>query len=390
MEKKNIYLFISDDSSMYYSAKQSFDGGYTISTSRQPVPLKSTPGNLLSTEIEFATNQAYFSLVRSISYALEFNKDGAAILRQLYYLGKMTEQRAFLTIIEWNGSTGLYEQSYFGRFDFSEKDEDPKSGVFKVPTVDDSAWGVLSTNDETEYAFDCSRNNPNAVEVLLDGINLVDRYTFQTVQAPIYPIDNEKTVHYIPFALVNQDGDSSGILAQSQTAYDFIVASVELPISTNYMFRTFFDLKQVRISGSIEFEWTPPNFATSYGVRARQIISFNSSYGQSINIFDSLTQPLILGKIYTVPFDFTWDLIAGESIFFLCSINNLVASHGIPSFQIVPIVTNTVVEVTTRQQPQIVYGLRAGDLLEEVVNKATYGRYNINSNFFAENNKDIV
>src|ERR1035437_7985233 len=149
--QKNIYCFISDDNGKFLRAKQQGNGDYTITKNAHPYPIKYNPSNILNCQIEFGTNNKYFSLTRSIQYPLDFIKDGAAILRQLYFLGKGREQFAYLTIVQWTGS--MYELCYFGRFEFSKKNEDSKAGMFSIPIIDDSVWGYLSQNDDVAFAI---------------------------------------------------------------------------------------------------------------------------------------------------------------------------------------------------------------------------------------------
>ncbi len=172
--QKNIYCFLKDDLGKYYKATQKVNGDYVITTQGQPFPISINPINLLDSELEFATNTKYNSMVRAVTQPLQFIKDGAAILRHMYHLKKGTEQKFYVIVVEWNGSLtpARYELSYSGRIDFSEKTENPKEGKFTVPVVDDSAWGIISQRDEIEYAIDCTQSNPKAVKVLIDGQTL--------------------------------------------------------------------------------------------------------------------------------------------------------------------------------------------------------------------------
>src|ERR1035437_9029548 len=242
-QQKNLYCFISDENKMFIRAVQEPNGNYTISKSSQPYPIDHNPSNLLNCQIEFGTNNKYFSLARSLQYPLDFIKDGAAILRNLYFLGKGREQKAYLTIIQWNGS--VYELCYYGKFDFKKKDEDSKAGMFSIPVIDDSAWGVLSQNDDVTYAIDCSPTNPKAIKVLFDGITLENRFTFQTIQSII--VHNSSNQSFIiPFVLVNQDGDSAGVLTKDQTFESFNQFTIDiLPYilaNKTFFFTTFYGI----------------------------------------------------------------------------------------------------------------------------------------------------
>lgn len=373
----NIYIFISDENGKFKKAIQQRDGSYLITSNKDPYPIKYNPSNLLKSQMEFATNQKYNSVVRTVSYPLDFIKDGAAILRDLYYNKKNINQKAYVTIVEWNGSTGVYELSYYGRVDFKEKTEDPKSGVFTVPCVDDSAWGVLSQNDGVVYSVDCSPTNPKSIRVLLDGITLLNKYTFQTVDAPVTDYDANQ-YHYIPFVLVNQDGDSSGIISQSQSSGTFNNLG-QLATSPNYFLNTFYAINNVNLTGKITFSWST-NTLPSGDLE----IYFYTSRGNKLSVTPRL-HALIPGKIYSFDFDFTFNLAVDERIFFIAEMNDNAAR----AFTINPIVTNIYLSTKTIQEPFVAYGLRPLDLIQEIVNQATNGRFTINSDWFTVNNKDI-
>src|SRR6185503_9875999 len=272
MAKQRIYCFLTDENKKFYRATQTPTGTYVITSNAQPYPIKFNPSNLFNTQIEFATNTTYFSMVRSINYPLDFIKDGAAILRQAYYLGKGREQKTYLTMVQWNGKTNVYELAYYGRIDYTQKKEDPKSGRFTVPCIDDSAWGLLSQHDDVEYAIDCNATNPKAIKVLVDSINLLNNYTFQTVQAPIVDSRVEDQFQSMPFVLINQDGDSAGLVVAGQTLAPLYFDNHAGPSTwtmVDPLAPGFFLLTQyattIHISGTIKFEWSS-NSGRSGGV----------------------------------------------------------------------------------------------------------------------------
>lgn len=378
---EDVYVFITDRNNMYYRAIEDGRGNYTILKSGDPYPIKYRPVNLLEGDVEFATNSTYFSMARSINYPVEFIKDGAAILRHFYHNGKGTEEWVNVIVVEYNGRVhpNRYELSYKGRVDFTEKNENPKTASFTAPLVDSSAWGILSNNDNMEFEIDCSPSNPKAIPVLYDGITLVNRYTYQTVQAPITHNSAENT-YTVPFVLVNQDGDSAGLLAKSQTLERYSNWFTEhQTTSKSFFLTTFYAIKDVEIDGSFMFEWST-NTMPSGGL----ILYFVTSLNQRFEIFPQQGN-LVRGKIYTLNFNIKLDLAVGENIFFLAVLNDNAARN----FTITPIVTNITVTTRTRQQPSIVWALRPLDLLQTIVSKATFGLFTMNSNFFTVNNKHV-
>lgn len=398
MEKRSVYIFIRDENKKFMRAKLTQDGGYSVSRSSSAYPIYHNPKNLVETEVEFGTNYKYLSLNRVVSYPLQFIKDGAAILRELYHLGKGKDTKAYLSIIEINYNTGKYELSYEGRLDFSQKEEDPKSGIFECPSVDESAWGLISQNENVVYSIDCSSSNSKSVRVLYDGITLLNRYIYQTVQYPIIPYDNSRINHILPFVLINQDGDSSGIVSKSQQYENFDDLANYVKESKSNFFYTHYQLSDVNISGTIEFKITLPDYGTSYNQPGRTLILFRSSLGFTHIVFDTRYEdggivkirPLIENKVYKVDFNFDIDLSAGESIFFVGQFATVATTGGRQPFSFTPIVTNIYVKTKSIQQPAIAYGLRGIDVIKEIVRLCTNGLYSIDSTFLTENNNDIV
>lgn len=380
-DQKRVYCFISDENKKFHTAIQQADGTYAITKNSQPFPIKFLPPNIIDCPIEFGTNKSYFSLVRSVNYPLNFIKDGYAILSNLYYLGRGPNEIAYLTIIEWNGIKNIYELSYYGRFDFYKKVDNPKTMEFSIPTLDDSVWGILSQKDSVKYSIECNENNPKAIRVLFDGITFLNKYTFQTVQSPITKIAVNSTFT-IPFVLINQDGDSSGIITKNQTYLSFDTGGGFVPKEESWFLSTAYAINGVNIAGAFMFSWST-NTLPSGGIA----IYFITSLNQKVDIFSMLgsTGNLVPGKIYNIEFNFNLNLAVAEKVWFIVALNDNAARH----FTITPITTNIFISTKTKQQPTIAYGLRQLDLLEDIVSKATNNRYSINSLFFTVNNKDV-
>lgn len=386
--ERKIFCFISDKNKRYYRTTQSPDGTYSISKNVTPKPLAFNPVNLLESQVEMATNQTYLGLFRTISYPLQFVKDGAAILRQFYHKGRGISHDCFLTIIEWSSTRGLYELSYYGKLDLSEKDEDPKSGSFTVPTIDDSALGLVLENDKTIYSVDCSPSNPKAIKVLFDNITLLNNILYQNVNAAI--VNNHVTgiasvsSYTLPFVMINQDGDTSGLIFKDQTLIGFNPSTPGWipPVNTGFV-EAVYDVLDVRISGTYAFTWTNTNSSFNYNLELYFTKNTTPSLATRVILFQG---NLVPGKTYNIPFDFTIDILQGEELFFAAMMFNF----GSAQYTITPTVTNVNVSTSTKSQPAVAYGLRPLDLLQDLVSQATRGRFTIQSSWFTTNNKDIA
>lgn len=377
--QRDLYSFLTDISGQFYSATQTNNGTYVITKNSQPKPLKHNPDNLLGTSLEFGTNKKYFSLNRSISYQFNFIKDGAAILRERYWLGKGIEEKLFFTVIQWSGTRNVYELSYTGKIDWQEKLDDPKQEMFTVSTIDDTAWGVLSQNSSVKYSIDCSPTNPKAIPVLIDGITLLNRYNFQTVGNvplrhfvdPVTGIDNTYTV---PIVLINQDGDSTGLIVKDQQFND-----VQL-VPEGWFVKAVFPMSNGNVSGEISFEWNSNTSDPLYN------LNFSLRGGVVAYPLFAITNP-VKGKIYKFSFNVALaPFNADDVLFLLMRVNGSVTAD----LAITLITTNIFFSTKTRPQPVIAWGLRPLDLLHELVAKATNNRFTINSIFFVEHNKDVA
>jgi len=389
--QRNVYLFISDSNKMYYSASRSVDGSWIVTGNARPNPLQFNPANLKNSSIEFGTNEKYFSLIRTISYPLDFVEDGAAILNYLYLNGKGFEQLAYLTVIEWQSTTGVYELSYTGKFDFSQKKYSPKSNTFSIPTVDDGPWGVLSKYDNVELSIDCSPTNPKAIPVLFDGVTLINKYTF----APVVEVLNYPVLPFFvfPISLVNQDGDSSGLSVQSQSFNEIgnSLASLNDFLHNNpaYLAYSYYGATPV-FSGNFSLKF---QINTSF-TGAFSIFWMKNTDNALIGIppdhyiFGHNTGHLQTGVTYNVPFNLSEPLAAGESITIFGYYIPVAGSGDNMQTFIQSSLFSMVVK--TKAQPSIAYALRPLDLLQEIVNKATLGRYSINSNYFSTNNNIVA
>ena len=404
--QKRIYCFIYDDAKQFYRASSLPNGSWSITHNSEMFPLYHNPKNLIDAPIEMSTNRKYFSMARSINYPLEFILDGAAILNSRYHLGKGVNENLYFAMFEFDpneGVDGKYKLTYNGRFDFQQKKRDEKIATFTVSVVDDSAWAILSQNDDVEYSIDCSANNPKTIKVLFDDFTLKNRFTFQTVNAPIAKLADNNTFS-IPFVLANQDGDSFGIVTKNQTGDSnnttntWGAPNTYAEESINYLLYTFYQVNGTNFQGSFKFSWstnTQPSgglwifFRTSTGQNRIIFTNGNTAAtppGDLVNIGVQAAYALVPGQIYNVDFSFNLDLAPGEKVFFFAQLNDNAARE----FTITPIVTNVFITMLTKAESAIAYGLRPLDLLKEIVKKATLERYTIGSDFFAVNNKTIL
>ena len=395
--RKRYYIFIFDEYRNYYSAKKASDGSWIVSSSQNPLPIYSLPSNLEEEEIEFATNKQYLSLVRSVSNSFSFVGDGAAILRSLYYQGNGIEQKAYILIMKWSPTVGYHKLEYTGRIDFSKKVDLPKLGTFTVPTVDNTAWGWLSEFDTVQYSVPCNASNPKAIRVLIDGVNLLNNASFQSLNTNLTVWSGESigTNYYwiLPLVLVNQSGDSFNVVLNSQQS-QYGVSYSDLIKSPNFFIKYVLGSSNpVSISGKYSASFTAGYYSDTY------ILSIVTNIGQNViikqgKIFDFFLawNPAESGWLYrSYSGYFTFDINASITLA-TGEVAYLVMKIGTEDsfITVYPDLTTITVSTKTTSQDQIVYALRPLDLGDAIVQQATNGRYRLYSNFYTTNNKVVV
>ncbi len=379
---KNIYLFIQDESGNFYTSRQNRNGDWIVESRREPMPISETPPEIETMKMEFRTNMKYMSCNRSISYPIKFVKDGAAILRHLYYNGRLTEERTFLTIVRWNGEKGYYELYYRARIDYHQKEDVPQTH-FSVSTINDDAFSLLIDNDTVEYAIDCSKNNPLAVPVLFDGINLKNIYTVQLVECElpwlqVFPTAIQFWNLVPPTFLANQDGDSFGITIVD-TVYNrnlFNAASGTYPQfdfenNNNVIFKTSRPIT-ISVYGTVNYIC-----GRLHNFPILNVLFIKKSNGEIIN--DTTVNLTTLQKAsFDISFSATFD--ESDSMFMVFRTGS--------NITILP--SNIYIENVSKPEPRVVYGLRPLDVLKQLASRATRNRFSADSNFLNQFNKRIL
>lgn len=393
METKAIYTLLYDENQKFLTATQNARGDYSIAKNSLPIRLNYNPANVVKIAFELATNKKYNSLARSISYPLEFIKDGAAILRDAYYNGKGTEAYLGIKIMNW---TGFYhELLYEGRIDFTAKTEDPKSGKFIVPIVDNSVWSYISRNDGVQYAIDCNENNPDAIRVLFDGMNMKVKFIYQTVRGT-YKVNwgheedvggHVVTLWMMPITKINTEGESIGIITKDTIEFfTYNTSDIGAPAKDKeWVVKNNNPTSNMQVNGSLQFSWSGYQFEA---IRVRLLAMYSPT---SYFFYNSVTLHKVdypvTGNVYSLPFSFT-DVSSSPGVEYYLEVDITTNKNDDAYMTIIP--THVTFQSITRVEPRIVYAIRPLDLLQQLVAKSTENKYTIHSSFFEEHNKQVV
>ena len=245
--------------------------------------------------------------------------------------------------------------------------------------------------------MDCSPTNPKAVGVLFDGVTLKDDITFQSVAATFntsYNHGHERGT--IPLALINQSGDSYGVITNGQAVNPLHGDSSEAVTDLNtgliqFLYNNKYSSEPITISGSISLILHNTDYFINKGnfiVRlATYLHPFSTGSGDPLDIYNENITISIIGNLtITASFNKTITLDTSEYLYLIYDFTN---PHLHEATTITVISSNITITTKTKSQPQLCYGLRALDLLQALVSKATRNKYTIQSNYFTENNNDI-
>jgi len=374
---RNFYSFIHNKNGQYFSF---VDNALVTTDYEHRQPLEFNPSNLKEMVLSFGTNKTYSSGVRSLLINWLMVGDGCEIIRNLKYNGKGYGEEIYFVIERFNPNDDSYHVYYEGRFDLAQT-KDTMRG-FEAPCLDDSAWGLLSQNDSVKYSIDCTSKAKNAVPILFDGISLKSRYTWQTVNVQ-FKIHNDEGIlfdHPINLPLVSSDGDSSGIVTQGQS---YIPEDGGPYSQSNFMYKPN-KINQAHLWGTFSYQAKSENagdVGTQLTVRTNfRVIKIASN---DFHINDTfITQRM--------SFDVTIDLQAGEYISLFLGGAHSTQAAGDNDWVILPDLTNVYIETRTKSDPTIVYGRRPLDVLQEIVEKGTNGKYKADSIFYSTNKNKVI
>lgn len=129
-------------------------------TNYSEIPLEFSPDGWDDNVLTVERSSTYYGVFRSYTIKLKFVKDGAELLRDLFYNGGNNHSvtvnppavDSYLTIEKLDSMTLTYEQIYVGTIDFgSFADLD---NYVEVLIVDSGLTNLIKANQDNEYEFD--------------------------------------------------------------------------------------------------------------------------------------------------------------------------------------------------------------------------------------------
>lgn len=386
---KKIYCFLADKNYRTYQATYNSMGLPTIVKNSQPTPLKYNPDGIEKIQLELQTNQEFFSMNRSVSYPLNFVKDGADIIRDRQYKGAGYEEEIYFIMIEWDSDSGYYKLAYRGKLDLSNP-KDNKNGI-SAPSVDDSVWAVLSANKGVAYQIDCTKNNPAAIPVKFTGTNLENSMVFTIFNDTGQTSQLMGTNAYLVVgkAFLKNDGDSIGIVwnqfveSANTNNIDAYIAGAGVG---NYDFYPSVILPaEATITAAVSAQFGAPGVTeTNFDV-----LIVTSAGNTFTLIANTPIRRSDLGYTNISINAAAFNLAADEKAYLVFKKLNPALNvtlkfneDGNQSF--------FSYRFLTKVPDRVCWGLRPLDLIQQIVAKATGNRYTIRSNYYEVHNKDIL
>lgn len=163
----HIYFLMNEANESYYVTNG------VVQVSSSPKPLQFSPDGWRNIQINNQRNPTYFALDRSFTVPLDYVKDGAQILRYLYY-NRGVEEKVYMCIAKQALTITATHYGYYytllyrGEVDFMNfKHDSPK---VTVNIMEGGAVKYIKANQNTMYEFDME--DPETVRIRMDGVTL--------------------------------------------------------------------------------------------------------------------------------------------------------------------------------------------------------------------------
>lgn len=202
MQGKDFIYFLFDENNNSYYAY-----GDTVLTSASLRPLEFTPDGWKKIQLQNQRNQTYFAVDRSFSVPLEYLKDGAQILKYIYY-NFGVEAKVYMAVCKqelYFDATHYgfyYSLLYRGEIDLANFKHD---GVkVTVNIMEGGIVKLIKAYENTKYEIPV--DVPEAVEILADGIELKQSASFIVLDSSVDDLNGN---HSVPLTLIGQETISS-------------------------------------------------------------------------------------------------------------------------------------------------------------------------------------
>jgi hypothetical protein len=360
MQGKDFIYFLFDENNNSY-----YQYGDTVLLSASLKPLEFTPDGWTKIQVQNQRNPTYFALDRSFTVPLEYVKDGAQILKHIYY-NYGIEAKVYMSICEqklYFDATHYgfyYTLLYRGEIDLANFKHD--STKVTVNIMEGGIVKLIKAYENTKYEIPV--DVPDAVNILMDGVDLRASSTY-TIQP-----GNVGGLHLPGWLFVNSEIASPNI--ETNTVY-LRAGSINTSTSDEWIIKNLgSDPITFTLLGSIKVR------ASANGIF---IFGFETSGGTQVPAYVNNSFP---GGVDTdIPFNVNITLQPGEKLFSIASWSNTL-------FLLRYLDGNLNISFTYRYKTTAIKALRPLYVFQQLINKISDGAYTGVSDYLTNEINDVV
>lgn len=364
MLHKEFLYFICDDAGNTYAV----DADGNIVTTPSVVPLQYTPEGWRDSALQYKRNTANSGVVRTSTTPFGFVKDGAKILRYLWY-NYGIEAIGNLAMAKLDPDDLKHKKYYFGALNFSQSTDGRDK--FECEVTEGGLSMMIKANESTKYEIPL--DVPEAVVVRMDGMVLKAGASYVIQEG-----DAATNVTLLGCIFVNSEGTFRGIVFNS--TYNFINDNIVPPVaadSTDYVLRN--DEQVITYNFNVSY---PVKRSATNGPHA---VTFTVSDGANF-LYNNLvfSQVSNAGEILNVSFQTSLTLNPGERLF--------ISVAGVGSVDHFIYLPGGTMNITFdfRYRETEIKCLRPLYVFQKLIEKITDGKYTATSTLLDTIAKDFV
>lgn len=279
-----------------------------------------------------------------------------------------------------------YKQIYRGEVDLSEFKHD--GAKVTCTTLEDGLAKYLKANENTIYELPLK--DSNAVTVKMDGINLHNKanYTTVDIQEGGGGVVGFKELATIPIFLSGQEGDGYGLtyfpVSPEQIGSNEANSISWMTTSNNYAVGNEGTLPiTFNVAGNLNF-----NCLNNTNTLGTNYADFYFKKPDGTNYYIVQNSVLVKGQTYSLAFNFTVTLNAGEKLFAL----RFFHKSGGSTDNVVEYLETSVVAITaiTRKPTTYIKAHTGRYIFNELIAKVTEGNYKAAYSKYFSDNSQIV
>jgi hypothetical protein len=365
--KDFIYFLLDENNNSYYAY------GDTALLSASLKPLEFTPDGWKKVQIQNQRNQTYFAIDRSFTVPLEYVKDGAQILKYIYYnfgveakvYMSICEQRLFFDATNYGF---YYTLLYRGEIDLANFKQD--STKVTVNIMEGGIPKLIKAYENTKYEIPV--DVPEAVDILMDGVELKNTASYSVVEGQFTGAG--LLSHFVPILFLNKEGATSGILFDSETFGELGQRIMRNESGSSIAFFLF---------GSVKFK-------IEYAADKYQLRIMKKKADNSFEVlFDSGVLNVSNNVDYEIPFALTITIADNEELFFDARDMANASPPNQPNLKMTYYPTDIKLEFDFIYRNTTIKALRPLYVFQQLISKMSEGAY-VPESTFLDGNKDIV